>query len=129
MRHGELPLGMARLGRNYSVYSALVAGVIAVWAWLGWGFPFVMAKDYVRDKGAIDSRLEKIEAGLTQLSAGQLEQQELQLLARVQDLEREVAKAKPSDPLQVVLERQKNEAEQSLARVRRQLALMQGDRR
>lgn len=120
MKQDDLPLGVARLVRNYSTYSILVTVIIGFWAWAGWGFPFVMAKDYTTDKVTIDHRLEKIEAALGTLSAGQMEAQELTLQARVQDLERELAKTK-EEPLKLILERQKNEAEQALTKIRRSL--------
>jgi len=121
MKEEDIPLGMKRLVRNYGTYSVLVAGFVTIWSWAGWGFPFVMAKDYNADKSSIEARLSKIESALNTLSTGQLEAQELQLQTRAQDLERELAKTSVGDPLQAILTRQLNEAMQGLARVRRQL--------
>lgn len=117
MKQNDLPLGAARLVRNYSTYSVLVGGFVTVWAWMGWGFPFVMAKDYERDLNETNNRLAKIETAVGALSVGQMEAQELQLLARVQDLEREVAKTR-EEPLKIILMRQMNEAEQGLKKIR-----------
>lgn len=114
-------LGLARLIRNYSTYSILVAAIVSMWAWAGWGFPLVMAKDYEHDLQETNNRLAKIETAVGALSIGQMESQELTLLARVQDLERELAKT-AEEPLRVILMRQKNEAEQALEKIRSALA-------
>jgi hypothetical protein len=117
MKENDIPLGVVRLVRNYATYTGLLGMVVAIWSWAGWGFPFVMAKDYRVDKGSIEKRLGSIEVAIGEISLGQLEAKELQLQARVQDLEREVAKARPGDPLQALLERQRSEALQALRRV------------
>lgn len=121
MRENDVPLGAARLFRNYSTYTAIVASLLALWQFLGWGWPLVMAKDYERDKSDIYGKLAKIEAAVGALTIGQMEAQELALQARVQDLERELAKT-ADGPLKTILTRQKNEADQSLAKIRAALA-------
>lgn len=121
MRENDLPLGMARLVRNYGAYSVIVAGAVTVWSWAGWGFPFVMAKDYSADKVSVESRLSKIETAVNAVSIGQLEAQELQLIGRLQSLDVEIAKAKPTDPVANILALQRGETDQSLRKVRNQL--------
>lgn len=123
------PLGMFRLARNYSTYTAIVAIVVAVWSWAGWSFPFVKAADYLRDKAGVEQRLGSIEGSLREISLGQLEARESDLVQRVQDLDRELAKTKSTEPLQLILSQQRIEVGQSLDRVRRQLREKSNDAR
>jgi len=101
--------------------TVLGGAVVAVTTAIGWGNPLVMAKDFDQYRGSVEQRLTKIEGALNNLGTGQLEQRELSLQSRVQDLERELTKARPDDPIRLILQNQMNESSQELRRVRTRL--------
>ncbi len=114
MQDNDLPLGMRRLLRNYGAYTGIMVGVMAVWSWAGWGFPFVMAKDYV-------PRMAQLESTIDLVLSAQLEQSQITLQGRIQDLDRELSKAQEGDRLYMILASQRLEASNQLTRVRRQI--------
>lgn len=89
------------------------------------GNPLVMAGDFEAYKKSTERRLKKIEGSMIDLNEGQLRSQQIALQTRIQDLEREIFKLRPDDPLKTILLIQKTEAEQDITRVKRSLDSLQ----
>jgi hypothetical protein len=87
---------MVRLMRNYSTYTAIVASIISIWAWLGWDFPLVKRGEWMTARASdekqithkfeqLGSRVERLEVEVSRLSTSVLEGQELQIMAQLRD--------------------------------------------
>lgn len=112
---------------------AIVGGVWAFGLWVFDALPIVKASEYHMKVTQIEQRMSgaedktaTLERGLANITVGQKETQELQLMDRVNYLDDRISKLKPDSQDFSDFRNQRNEAAQRLDRVRQELTSARG---
>lgn len=102
---------------DYSTFAALIAGVISLWAWAGWAFPFEMRVDAEQ----VRERLATVEERLGSMDRTGLLSLQLQLQTRIDQIERDLAETAMPDGVRSTLLQTRRGLQQQLSEVTLQL--------